>query len=107
MLSWLIWLVAVISTTMCLLLWFRDVRRIMRQRKSTMESAKAQYAVCLEKAGKGRDDPEAAAVLARSESIYRQAVELYNNTLKKPWNYFPALVMGFSPVQENGADTLH
>ena len=106
MLLWLISLVAVTSTTICLFLWFRDVRRIMSERKNTVESAEAQYAVCQERASKARDDPEAAAVLARSKCIYQQAVDLYNKTLKKPWNHFPALVMGFYPVQEDGSDTL-
>ena len=106
MASWIIPMVAVVSTTACLFLWFRDVRRIMRERKSTVESARSQLDIFREKAHKARDDSDAAAVLERSESIYRQAVDLYNKTLKKPWNYLPALVMGFYPVQEDGADTL-
>ena len=49
MTSWLISLIAVISVTLCLFLWFRDVRRIMRERKSTVESAGGQLAACREK----------------------------------------------------------
>ena len=41
---WLMTIVAVISTAGCLFLWFRDVRRIMQQRKSTVESAAGQLA---------------------------------------------------------------
>lgn len=92
---WIISLVAVVSTVLCLFLWFRDVRRVMQTRKSTVESAAGQLAVCRDKALKARGDPEAAAVLERSEKIYRQAVDLYNRTLKRPWNYLPALLMGF------------
>lgn len=95
MTSWMIALVAAVSTTICLFLWFRDVRRVMRERKSTAESAAGQLAVYRERARKARDDPEAAAILDRSENIYRQAVDLYNETLRKPWNCLPAYLMGF------------
>lgn len=105
MASRMIALVAVVSTMVCLFLWFRDVRRIMRERKSTVESAKAQLDVFRGKAHKARDDPDAAAVLERSESIYRQAVEHYNRTLCKPWVYPPAAVMGFRMIQDGGEDS--
>ena len=98
MASWLITLIACCSTAVCLLLWFRDVRRVMRERQSTVESAKGQLAVCRERARKAQGDSEAAAVLERSEKIYRQAVELYNGTLRKPWYCLPALLMGFHPL---------
>lgn len=91
-------IVAVASTAGCLFLWFRDVRRIMRERKSTVESAAGQLAVHRERARKARGDPEAAAILERSESIYRQAVDLYNRTLKKTWNYLPAHLMGYHRI---------
>ena len=97
-------LVAVVSTAAFLFLWFRDVRRIMRERKSTVESAKAQLTIFRDKAQKARDDPDAAAVLARSESIYRQAVEQYNRTLGKLWVRLPATLMGFRMIQ-NGGDS--
>ena len=100
----LICLIAVVSTALCLFLWFRDVRRIMRERKSTVDSAKAQLNVFREKAHKARDDPDAAAVLQRSESIYRQAVEHYNRTLRRPWVYPPAALMGFRMIENGGED---
>lgn len=102
MASWIIALVAVVSTTVCLFLWFRDVRRIMRERKSIVESARSQLDIFRDKAHKARDDPDAAAVLERSESIYRQAVEHYNRTLRKPWVYPPAALMGFRMIQNGG-----
>ena len=104
MVSRIIALVAVVSTAAFLFLWFRDVRRIMRERKSTVDSAKAQLDVFREKAHKARDDPDAAAVLARSESIYRQAVDHYNQTLRKPWVCLPAALMGFRMIQNGGGD---
>lgn len=104
MASRIIALVAVVSTAAFLFLWFRDVRRIMRERKSTVESAKAQLSIFRDKAHKARDDPDAAAVLERSESIYRQAVDHYNQTLRKPWVYPPAALMGFRIIQNGGED---
>ena len=104
MASRIIALVAVVSTAAFLFLWFRDVRRIMRERKSTVDSAKAQLTIFRDKAHKARDDPDAAAVLERSESIYRQAVEQYNRTLGKLWVRLPATLMGFRMIQ-NGGDS--
>ena len=91
------WLIAAVCLVICLLLWFRDVRRIMSERESTVKSAEAQLAVCREKARESQNDPAVTEVLSRSESIYRQAVDLYNKALKKPWNYLPSRVMGFHP----------
>lgn len=95
---WPVYLIAITSTVCCFILWFRDVRRIMRERKSTVESAAGQLAVWREKARKAPGDPDAVAVLTRSEDIYRQAVDIYNKTLGKPWNYLPARLMGFHYV---------
>ena len=96
--SWLTSLIAVISTGLCLTLWFREVRRVVRDRKSTVESAGGQLSACRERARGAQRDPDAMAVLERSEDIYRQAVALYNQTLRKPWNYLPARLMGFHSI---------
>lgn len=102
MLLQLICLIAVISTALCLFLWFRDVRRIMNEQRSTVESARRQLAFSRERAEKARGDPDAAAVLERSENIYRQAVEHYNRIRRKPWVYPPAALMGFRVIQNGG-----
>ena len=102
MASRIIALVAVVSTAAFLFLWFRDVRRIMRERKSTVESARSQLSIFREKAHKARDDPDAAAVLQRSESIYRQAGVDDNQALRKPWNRLPAALMGFRMIENGG-----
>lgn len=102
---WIISLVAVVSTAVCLFLWFRDVRRIMREQKSTVDSAAGQLRVVRNKTHKARGDPATAAVLERSESIYCQAVDHYNRTLRKPWVYLPAALMGFRMIR-NGGDGL-
>ena len=98
MAPWLISLVAAISIILCFFLWFREVKRVMRENKSTVESAGAQLAVSRVKALRTRDDPESAAVLERSCKIYRQAVENYNLSLRKPWYWLPARLLGFRPI---------
>jgi len=98
MVLWVTSLTAVISTGMCISLWFRDVRRVMGDRMQTVESAACQLTVYREKAFRSREDPEAAAVLARSEKIYRQAVDLYNQTMQKLWISLPARLMGFRDI---------
>ena len=96
--AWLAWLIAIISSLGCLFLWFRDVRRIMRDRLSTVEYAAKQLACFRKKAANTQNDPEAAALLERSERIYRQAVEQYALSMEKPWIRLPASLMGFRPT---------
>ena len=97
---WLAWLVAGINIAVCLFLWFRDAKRIMRERRNTVESAAAQLDACRKKFAQAVGDPDAAAVLARSEDIYRQAVDLYHQYLRKPWIWLPATLMGFRNIIE-------
>lgn len=93
------WLFAIVSMILCLYLWFRDVKRIMEERKSTVESASGQFCSCRKRVASARNDPEIKKVYERSREIYLQAVELYDLDLKKPRNYLPALLMGFRPIQ--------
>jgi len=95
---WIAWTAAGISTVVCLFLWFRDVRRIMRDKKSMVESAASQLTAHRERAAVSCDTPNMAAILERSESIYAQAVELYHQTLRRKWVRFPAFLMGFRPI---------
>ena len=97
--SWLAWLIATVGIATSVFLWFRDVRRIMRERSSTVESAQGQLTYCRKKAVRAITDPGAATVLNRSEKIYRQAVDLYNQTMKKPWVLLPALLMGYHVIK--------
>jgi len=91
--------IAIISTGLCVFLWFRETRRVMRERQSTVQSAERQLTVCREKARLLWDDPETSSVLARSEQIYCQAVDLYNQTRKRPLYYIPARLMGYRRIQ--------
>ena len=102
--SWVAWLIAAVSTTAFLVLWFWEVQRVLRSRRSVVESAAAQLSACRRQAAGVRYDPELAQILARSESIYRQAVAHYNDTLCKPWCYLPGHLLGFD--RDAGGDDL-
>ena len=72
----------------------------MQNRKSTVESAAGQLAAFREKARRAGEDPEIQAVLERSKHIYRQAADLYDQTMQRAWIYVPAVLMGFRPVSK-------
>lgn len=93
--TYLAWVIAGVSTAVCLLLWFREAGRVMRERKSTVDSAAAQLEICRRRAQERPADGEAAAVLRRSEDIYRQAQYQYRQSLCRPWIALPAFVMGY------------
>ena len=90
--QWIAWLAALVSFSAFLVLWFREVRRMLRSLKSIVDSALEQAAACRRSAAA---DERAAGVLARSESILRQAVENYTHALTRPWNFLPGHLMGF------------
>ena len=90
---------AVISTVLCVFLWFREVRRVLREQKNIVESARRQLATHRGAARTAQDDPLTTAVLARSEDIYRQAVAIYNRTLQNPLYRIPANLMGYRSIQ--------
>lgn len=90
--------IAVISTALCVFLWFREVRRILREQQSTVESAARQLTVCQEAARRAQASPETVAILSRSEDIYQQAVAIYNRTLQNPLYRLPANLMGFFSI---------
>jgi hypothetical protein len=97
------WVTSTISTAAFLLLWFWVVRRELRGRKDTVNSARSQLAVSRKKHMKARDGPEemdAQCILERSRDIYRQSVALYNQTLQKPWNRIPGFLMGFRDLSK-------
>lgn len=63
--QWIAWLAALVSFSAFLVLWFREVRRMLRSLKSIVDSA------------------------------LEQAVENYNHALTRPWNFLPGHLMGF------------
>lgn len=58
--SWVAWLIAAVSTTAFLVLWFWEVRRVLRSRRSVVESAAAQLSACRRQAAGVRYDPESS-----------------------------------------------
>ena len=93
--KWVIWLVAIASTSALVALWFWEVRRLLRQHRSMVESARCQLAAFEKRAAEAAGNADVAEVLRRSESIYRQAAGNYNETLHRPWIYIPGRLMGF------------
>jgi len=83
------------STAGIIVLWFLNVRRVMREKRNMLESAASQLSGFRLQANGSPFDPELAALLSRSESIYCQAHDLYQKELKKPWIFPPAALMGF------------
>ena len=102
---WIAWLIAAISTAAFVSLWFWEVRRILNDRKSTVDSAAGQLDAFRRRAAETCCDGELTQVLRRSESIYYQAV--HNS---RPWAYLPARLMGFrkipQPANENCQTTV-
>lgn len=89
------WIVAIISTSVLLVLWFWEVRRKLREQFSMVESARSQMDSCRRRVRGSSGDRETAQVLHRCEDIYRQAAEHYNGTLRKPLVFIPGRLMGF------------
>ena len=58
MVPWLASLIAVISSFLCLFLWFRDIRRIKGERRITMESAAGHLVAYRERTRKAQENPE-------------------------------------------------
>lgn len=81
-----------------LCLWFRRVWKVMKARREAVDIAEKQ----LQKAENCSDfsNETFSAVLTRSASIYRQAVVMYNQTLRHPLRRLPAALMGFRSLSD-------
>lgn len=95
--NWIIWLVALVSTTALVALWFWEVRRKLRELYSMVESAHSQLTAHQKRATTAAGNADMAGILHRSESIYRQAADHYNAVLHRPLVYLPGCLMGFRP----------
>lgn len=92
------WAIAAVSTAAFLVLWMWEVKRLLLTQKSMTDSAAAQLSTCRQRAIQDPCDPEAAQILQRSESIYRQAVDYYNRALSRPLICLPGRLLGFRPI---------
>lgn len=95
------YLIAGISTTGFLILWFWVARRELQEKHNMVESAANQLATCHKEYMLSRDGQEAMdaeRIFLRSRDIYLQSVNLYNETLKRPWYGIPGFLMGFQIV---------
>lgn len=100
MTPWIAWLIAAVCAAAFVALWSWEVRRMLTGRQSIVDSAASQVTAFRRRLAQTPADREAAAVLYRSESIYRQAVDNYNYALHRPWVYIPARIMGFRRAPE-------
>lgn len=100
MTPWIAWLIAAVCAAAFVALWSWEVRRMLTGRQSIVDSAASQVTAFRRRLAQTPADREAAAVLYRSESIYRQAVDNYNHALYRPWVYIPARIMGFRRTPE-------
>lgn len=104
------YLIAIFSTTAFIVLWFWVVRKELYEKKKMVEAAKCQLTASEEQCVRVRDDPkrnEAQEILKRSQSIYRQAVDIYNKTLHKPWNAVPAFFLGYRRKDDGNENKLY
>lgn len=96
-------LIALVSTSAFLALWFWVVRRELYGKQKTVDAAKCQLTASRQQYVRVGDDPKVEQVhkiLERSQSVYRQSVRLYNEALHKPWNTAPAFFLGFRQKSE-------
>lgn len=94
-------IIAVLSTTGFVILWFWVARRELLEKQNMVQSAASQLATCHKDfllARDGFDTMDAEHIFLRSRGIYIQSVNLYNKTLEKPWYRIPGFLMGFRMV---------
>ena len=82
-----------------LYLWFRRVWGIMKERLDAVEVADRQRQE-VRHCTDDRCTETASAVLERSENIFHQAVEMYEQALRHPLHRLPAAIMGFRSLAD-------
>ena len=98
--------IVVVFSTICFAsLWFWVVHRELHAKKKTVDASRYQLTASRQQFMRARDGPDRKAaeeLLTRSNDIYHQSLELYNDALHKPWNYLPAIIMGFRQLSGEG-----
>lgn len=92
--------IAVFFVALCIFLWFRKVWRTMWDRKRTVELAAEQLRIFRSMA----DELKNKDVIKRGQDIYAQAVRLYQIAFENPFNWLPAVLLGFRSISENCED---
>lgn len=106
----LAYLIAAVATTAFIVLWFWVVRRELYEKKKMVEAAQNQLTASRDAYVRVRDGPEEKAaqeILKRSQSLYNQAVGIYNKTLRKPWNAVPAFLLGYRKKDDGNKSKLY
>ncbi len=101
---------AVISTTAFVALWFWVVKKELHAKQIMIEAAKNQLTASQEQCARVRDGPEekeAKETLKRTQSVHRQAVRIYNSTLRKPWNAVPGFFLGYRQQKDGNENRLY
>ena len=97
------YLIAGVSTTAFLTLWFWVVRRELLAKQNMVQNAEEQLLACRKNYLQSKDgvgEMDAENILIRSQDIYVQSITLHNQTLRKPWNLIPGYIMGFHIIPE-------
>lgn len=94
------YMIAGISTTLFLTLWFYIAYKDLSKAKKALEHTKIQFLMHSELLMKQRGSPQekdAQKITQTSELIYKRALLDYEAERNKPLNKFPAFVFGFAP----------
>ncbi|MEG2222683.1 MAG: hypothetical protein RRY95_08155 [Oscillospiraceae bacterium] len=95
---------AAISAAAFLALWFWVVRRELYAKQKAAHAARCQLIAGKQAYMRARDGPrerQAQAIMERSQRIYDQSIQLYNELLHKPWNRLPGRLMGFYSMTQH------
>lgn len=95
-------LICIFSTSALVFLWFRIVKKELQEKRDMTEGARIQLAASRERYMNARGPEEmeqSQEIFRRSLDIYEQSVEIYNRFLKKPLNFLPGRLQGFSRIK--------
>lgn len=99
------WLIAGTCAVGFAVIWFTAVHKGLSEKRRNLAGLWKQLMMHGEASAQIRDGPDretAIKMLETNQMIYREAAKGYNRLLKKPFNRFPAFLMGFRPADESG-----
>lgn len=85
-------------------IWFSTAYRELSERRGNLEGLRKQLQMHQHASAQVRDGPErevALKMLSTNRRIFQEAVCSYNQLLKQPMIYLPALLLGFRPVDDS------